>query len=297
MKILKANRIGGVVAAAALAFCLTTLGGGVDAFAAYAPSTVMAAGEQAIVDTANLANGIVSVKYTGGKNVRIKLQIAKSGGTTYSYDLNNAGNAETFPLTDGNGAYSIKVFENTTGSKYAQAYSGTVNLALSDSLRPFLYANQYVNFNAASKVTAKASEVTAGKADTIAKTQAVFDYVVDNFTYDDAFAKTVQSGYIPSPDKTLASKKGICFDYASVMASMLRSQGVPCKLIVGYAGKVYHAWISVYVSGTGWIDDLIYFDGKNWSMLDPTYLSSGKRSDSAKKYVSTPANYVQKFVY
>ena len=35
---------------------------------------------------------------------------------------------------------------------------------------------------------------------------------------------------------------------------MLRSEGIPCKLITGYVGEeTYHAWNSFYVESEGWI--------------------------------------------
>lgn len=58
-------------------------------------------------------------------------------------------------------------------------------------------------------------------------------------TYDKKKAQTVQSGYLPNVDQVLASKTGICFDYAALMTAMLRSQGIPTKLVVGYTGNVY----------------------------------------------------------
>ena len=51
----------------------------------------------------------------------------------------------------------------------------------------------------------------------------------------------------------LAQKKGICFDYAALMTAMLRSQDIPTKLVVGYTGNLYHAWINVYLEGQGWV--------------------------------------------
>ena len=41
---------------------------------------------------------------------------------------------------------------------------------------------------------------------------------------------------LPSVDETLKTKKGICFDYAALMTAMLRSQGIPTKLEIGYQG-------------------------------------------------------------
>lgn len=258
------------------------------------------ANDKASIDASNLAEGYVMVKYTGGKQVKIKVQITKSGtSTTYTYNLNNAGTYETFPLTEGDGTYSIKVFENTSGTKYATAYSTSVTLKLRNDFLPFLYSNQFVNYKSDSKVVSKGAEIIQNaKADTdLKKVQAVFDYVTDTFSYDYELAKTVQSGYLPEVDKVLDAKKGICFDYAAVMASMLRSQNIPCKLVVGYAGTTYHAWINVYIEGVGWVDKVIYFDGQNWTLMDPTFVSTGKGSDSIMKYVTTASNYSQKFAY
>ena len=260
------------------------------------------ANTKASVDASNLTEGFVTVKYTGGKDVRIKVQITKDkSATTYTYDLNSKGTAETFPLTEGNGTYSIKIFENTTGTKYAQAYACSVSMTLRDEFLPHLYANQYVNFTSESKVAKKAAELMVGKSSDLDKVTAVFDFVVDNFTYDYVFAKEVQegkhTGYLPSVDKALDAKKGICFDYAAVMAAMLRSQNIPCKLVVGYAGSTYHAWINVYIPGQGWVDKAIYFDGTTWTLMDPTFTSTGKRSESIMKYVTTPTNYAQKYAY
>ena len=48
--------------------------------------------------------------------------------------------------------------------------------------------------------------------------------------------------------------KGICFDYASLAASMLRSQGIPTKIIFGYVApdNLYHAWNMFYTEEKGW---------------------------------------------
>lgn len=252
---------------------------------------------KAVVDASNLSEGFVMVKYTGGKNVRIKVQITKSGGTTYTYNLNNTGTYETFPLTEGDGTYSIKVYENTSGTKYSTAYSTSVTMKLRDPFLPFLYSNQYVNFTDTSATVAKGKEITKGKTTDLAKVEAIFNWVTSNFTYDYDLAANPPTGYLPNVDKVLASKKGICFDYSAVMAAMLRSQGIPCKLVIGYAGKIYHAWIDVYIQGVGWVKNAIYFDGKNWTLMDPTFVSTGKGSSSIMKYVTTSSNYSAKYAY
>ena len=107
----------------------------------------------------------------------------------------------------------------------------------------------------------------------------------NHFSYDYEKAKTVTSGYLPELDAVLAERKGICFDYAALMTAMLRSQEVPCKLVVGYAGSVYHAWISVWTEDNGWIDGVIFFDGNTWKRMDPTFASSGEGDPEIMEFI------------
>ena len=120
--------------------------------------------------------------------------------------------------------------------------------------------------------------------------------LIKNIKYDKEKANNVQYGYVPDPDQTLNDKTGICFDYASLTCAMLRSQGIPTKLEVGYVGEVYHAWISCYVDETGWIDNIIEFDGKDWSLLDPT-LGANNKSKDVKKYIGDGSKYIVKYTY
>ena len=184
----------------------------------------------------------------------------------------------------------------------AQAYTGTPSYAPAGVHHRAVLRRKaaYRSSRAASTpaaTAAQAAELCQDASGDLDKVGRVFDFVVDHFTYDYDKASTVSSGYLPVVDDILAAKKGICFDYAAVMTAMLRSQNIPCKLVVGYAGTVYHAWIDVYVEGTGWIAGAIQFDGKDWTLMDPTFVSSGKRSPSIMEYVTTDSNYSQKYAY
>ena len=53
---------------------------------------------------------------------------AKSGSETYTYDLNSSGTYEVFPLSEGNGSYQVKVFENIQGTQYSQAFSQSLDV-------------------------------------------------------------------------------------------------------------------------------------------------------------------------
>ena len=252
--------------------------------------------EKATVDASNLSEGYVMVRYTGSKRVQIKVQITKENGAVYTYNLNSMGNYESFPLSEGDGSYNIKVFENISGTKYAQAYDCTLNMTLRNDFLPFLYPNQYVNYNANSAVVTKTVELVANSQNDLESLEIIYRFVINHLTYDKQLAATVTSDYLPDVDKVLAAGKGICFDYAALMSAMLRSQNIPSKLVVGYAQTEYHAWINVYIENIGWIDKAIYFDGVNWSFMDPTFVSSARHAGNLS-YSPDQKNYSVKYVY
>ena len=255
---------------------------------------------RATIDYSNTADGYVMVKCSGGGK-KLMVQVFgpsyATNETKYTYNL-NGDEWTTFPLSDGNGCYKVTVYENTSGKNYATLLSASFDVALADEFAPFLRPNQYVNYeeNAENSI-AKAAELTEGIDDPLKKVEEVYKFVVNNITYDKQKAKSVQSGYLPVLDETLSTGKGICFDYAALMTGMLRSQGVPCKLVVGYAGKQYHAWISVWTEETGWVDGVVFFDGSTWQRMDPTYISSGKNSTAIQKYVGNGKNYNAMYLY
>jgi hypothetical protein len=81
------------------------------------------------------------------------------------------------------------------------------------------------------------------------------------------------------------------------MTAMLRSQGIPTRLVFGYAGSVYHAWISVYSKEAGWIDDVVLFDGESWMLMDPTFAASANSAAELKAYIGDGHAYVMQFMY
>ena len=262
-----------------------------------ASGTTVYSNKTAAVDASHLDQGYVMVKYTGTSQAKKKVIVTGPSGVKYTYDLNSSGDYAVFPLSDGSGNYSVGVYQNVSGTKYATLYTVSMDVALKDEYAPFLLPNQYVNYNSQSKVVAKAAELTAGKATVLQKIDAVYSYVIKNITYDKEKAQTVQSGYLPDVDAILASGKGICFDYAAVMTAMLRSQGIPTKLVIGYAGTAYHAWINTWSEESGWIEGVIFFDGTTWKLMDPTFASSGNSSDAIMKYIGDGTNYSAKYLY
>lgn len=248
----------------------------------------------AVVDYSNGSEGYIMVLYSGETDKRLKV-LLKGPTTTYNYDLPQ-GEWVVLPLSDGNGTYRAGVYRNVQGSEYAMVMLAEFSVTLTDEFAPFLRPNQYVNYLTAPNTVATGAELCQGLEGALEKVAAVYDYVVRNLSYDDEKAATVQSGYLPDLDHILEIKKGICFDYASMMTAMLRSQEVPCKLVVGYAGNIYHAWISIWTEENGWVDGAIFFDGHAWKRMDPTFVSSAEDRQEILDFVEN-GNYRVKYLY
>lgn len=246
------------------------------------------------IDASHTDEGYVMIRYQGGAS-KVKVQIMVPDSTTYTYTL--AGSSyETFPLSEGDGSYKVDVLEHVQDDMYALAFSQEMQVELADEFRPFLYPNQYAWFTRDDETVACGIRLSGESADDLDYVERVYLYIIENITYDEELAATVTGGYLPDVDRTLKTKKGICFDYASLMAAMLRSQGIPTKLQIGYSGEAYHAWISVYLTEIGWVDSIIEFDGKHWSLMDPT-LAAGNSRSSLKKYIGDGKNYTVKYSY
>ena len=249
----------------------------------------------ASIDASNTSQGYVMVKYNG-TNEKVKLQITCPDQSCYTYLISDRGAYDTFPLTAGNGSYALQVLENVAGDTYTVSLAQSINVSIEDEFLPFLYPNQYVNFHTDSKAVSKGSDLAKDTYSDLDVVQNIYNYVIKNISYDTEKAQNVSYGYVPDIDDTLSSKKGICFDYAALMTSMLRSQNIPTKLEVGYSGDAYHAWISTYIDDKGWVDDIIQFNGDTWQIMDPT-LAATNDSAAVKKYVGDGSHYIVKYTY
>lgn len=256
-----------------------------------ADGTVTYGNDSVTIDASHTENGYLMVSYSGS-NPKVKLQITGSDEITYTYNLHDG--YETFPLTSGNGSYTVGVFENMEGTSYSTLFTQTLDVTIQDEFGPYLYANQYVNFTAQSKTVAKAVELSSSANDDLEVIENVYNYIITNFTYDYDKAASVLSGYLPDVDDVLAKQTGICFDYAAVMAAMLRCERIPTRLEVGYMGDVYHAWISTYIKDKGWVNGIIEFDGNDWKLMDPTFAST---SSDPKDFLTQTDEYITKYVY
>lgn len=259
-----------------------------------APGEVVQKTQYVNLDASRTSEGYFQISYTGAA-AKAKVQLVNPDGTKYTYTL-LPGDLETLPLTGGDGTYEITVLENAFDNMYAMVFSGTIQADSVAEFMPYLYPNQYVWFTPDCPVYGLGVELSAMAADDLDYVDVVYEYVVQNIDYDNAKASSPPVEYLSDISKTIENKIGICVDYAALMTALLRTQGIPTKVVVGYSGQTYHAWISVYLEQTGWVDGAIYFDGTSWSRMDPT-LAAGNRDTSVKDYVNDSSNYTEKYFY
>ncbi len=250
---------------------------------------------RAVLDYSNASEGYISVCWEStDKMVKLRLTC---GDKVYDHDV-TPGKTEYFPLSCGSGTYKAQLYVQTEGNKFTKALEQEFTTKIKSETTPFLYPNKYVEFSKKSAAVKKAAELCAGKSDAIEKIAAVFVWITDNVTYDKQLAATVQSGYVPDPDSVLAKKTGICYDYASLLAAMTRSQGIPTRLVVGYASPdIYHAWNEVYTEETGWITPELLLAKHGFNLTDATFYAGYTDKQKAADYISNGGNYSALYYY
>ena len=244
------------------------------------------------IDLSSVSQGYVAVSAVSES--RLKFQVIKDD-FTYNYDISSQGLPSVFPLQSGDGEYRFRIMENVTESKYTELYSAIAEVVLADEFQPFIRPNSYVNYSRASNCVKIASDLASTAANAPEAAAEIYRFIVANIRYDPEKAATVKSGYLPDPDETLAAGKGICFDYASLAAAMLRSQGIPAKLICGYVAPndLYHAWNMFYTPETGWVTVEYEVRGDSWNRIDLTFAAGGANSD----FIGDGSNYTDLYTY
>ena len=206
----------------------------------------------AVVDASNIDQGYVMVKMSSSKKIKVRI----TGANQYTYDLEGDGEYDVYPLQDGNREYSLVIYQQVKGNSYSQVLSRTLRPEMSDENAPFLCPNRYTWYTPDSAVVQLGKQLCEGLSSDQEKVNAVYQYVTSNIIYDYMAAMMVtagqQTGYVPDLDEVLETKMGICFDYSALMGALLRSQGIPTQLVMGYADAMYHAWNNVLVDGA-WV--------------------------------------------
>ncbi len=206
------------------------------------------------------------------------------------YDIVNPTGVEFLPDYSNN-SYRQKVLQQDEFSKRVLI---EVNLAPLNSTAPFPVSSQQMPpqmryFLGPGKdipvnegnILSQARALTQGSRTVHEAVTAIFNWIVDHFTYD-AGRNTPQDGR-----SVFYSKRGSCVGFTNLAIAMLRSLGVPARYAHGYlppgydwgiskkywgvqiSGGGYHAWVEVYYPDVGWcFSDLLH--SKNF--VDPFHV-------------------------
>ncbi|QZY57535.1 transglutaminase-like domain-containing protein [Crassaminicella profunda] len=245
-------------------------------------SSIVSFADTSIFDQSNLNNGLIHINFPSNENAKVMI---KKENTKYFYNLKSNAN---FPLQLGNGEYTVAVLEKVQGKKYKLIASEKITLQLKNSNNIFLNSVQMIDWNPNMDVIKKARILIKDAKNDKEKVAAIYNYIINNINYDEAKAKKVSTNYLPSIENTFKTSKGICYDYASLFAAMLRSVNVPTKLVMGRTSNVptYHAWNQVYLKDTN-----------EWVTIDTVYDACLLKNNSPYTMIKSKNKYTVEKIY
>lgn len=124
-----------------------------------------------------------------------------------------------------------------------------------DRCYDFLQSSTYVEVNA--DLWKLALDVTAGQTDAWQVVQAIMHHIHREFRYQPAVTHAHTH-----MREVLATRSGVCQDFAHVMIGLCRALKIPARYVSGYlyngpadqlkGAQASHAWVEAYVLGHGW---------------------------------------------
>lgn len=110
---------------------------------------------------------------------------------------------------------------------------------------------------------AKARQAVVGQTKVVDMVRSIYELTKSTLTYNNEKIKyNIRQG----SSKALNNpNNAVCLEYSDVMIALLRSQGIPARMPVGYAyagslkqskavSDSLHSWVEAYVPGVGWIN-------------------------------------------
>ena len=266
---------------------------GLGVYCAESPGWNTISNNIAVLDISNTSQGYIGIKYTGS-NKQVKVSVDNNGSRNI-YDLWASDYNEFIflPLHEGNGVYDITVLEHMSGISYHTAFSETIDAMMADETLPFLYPSYYVDFSEDSAAAHEAARIAKSAKSDLELVTEIYNVLSINITYDYDLESRAKAG-IPHKtdiDTVLKKRCGICIDYATLMAAMLRSQGVPAKVVIGRVAIgsrdlfPSHTWVSACIRDG---------DEIKWIDVDPTQAATAGRQASMKAPL---VDYIPSYYY
>jgi len=161
------------------------------------------------------------------------------------------------PITDYHGVSDV-----------SQAPAGSVRIATGEVPQQ---ADRYLQLpNVNPQIRQLATRVTASAPTPYDKAAAIEHYLLTNYSY--SLQQTRGGGRDPLSYFLLERKQGHCEYFASAMAVMLRTIGVPSRVVNGFRGGEFNPLTGSYIvrarDAHSWVE--AYFPGEGWISFDPT---------------------------
>lgn len=241
------------------------------------------------IEQDQIEQGIIGVYYYAKEPKKMKLMITKDE-IQYVYNVFSLEETVYYPLQLGDGGYQVSLYENVSGTKYRKVTTQSIQLNLVDDHIVFLQSVQEIHFEESDQsiiftremldeaLAAKNKKYRSFRFSKLTeqeKINAIYQFILEAISYDFEKIKKLDTTYLPDNDRTLEIKSGICYDYSSLFASMLRWEKIPAKMAKGYAkdSEVYHAWNEVYLSSS-----------KEWVVVDTTFDAYAYQNDDPYEF-------------
>ena len=119
------------------------------------------------------------------------------------------------------------------------------------------------------KIAALAAQVM-GQGTPLQRARRLESHLIDSYSYTLDFVGRSRAN--PIEDFLFRYRSGQCEYFASSMVLMLRSQGVPARLVTGFLGGEYNPFEGYYIvrenNAHAWVE--AYLPGHGWRIFDPT---------------------------
>ena len=246
------------------------------------------------IDYNNTSEGYISVAYTGDADKKCKLQIRKDG---QMQNFTVQRDAKAFPLCFWDGRYTAMIAQQIEGTRYKSLVTLPFDVNLRTPFVPWLNQNTYCDYGPDSTCVRVAAGISRAFSGDVRRITGIYQWIIGNIEYDYALAKKIReknmTWWLPEPDGVIEAGKSICWGYSSLFAAMCRSQGIPCKIVVGpVKGTGNHAWNEVYSRKPGIVNGLA-IQANAWSRLDLTFMDTSRGGAAA--FVREDTNYTAEY--
>jgi protein-glutamine gamma-glutamyltransferase len=120
------------------------------------------------------------------------------------------------------------------------------------------------------RIASLARSLTAGATTDIARARAIERRLRSDYTY--SLDMPLSEPADPLSDFLFTRRRGYCEYFASSMAVMLRSIGIPARLATGFQSGIYNSltgfWVVRASDAHAWVE--AWLPGRGWTTFDPT---------------------------